>query len=57
MTKEEKIQKIREYAKEINSPLSIRDIGLLIEYGQCGEPHRFEDYMNIYLKWREINKE
>lgn len=53
--KNKKIQQIRDYAKEINSPLSIQDIGLLITYGQTGEPHSISDYLQIWYKWMELN--
>ncbi len=56
MTKDEKIILFRKKLKEINSPLSDLDAGLLAEYGQCGEPHKYEDYIAAKRIWDEINK-
>lgn len=53
--KEQKIKEIREYAESIHSPLSTRDIGLLISYGQTGTELPIDDYLKIWHHWLEIN--
>ena len=48
---------IRDIAKEIHSPLSQQDIGILIDYDQIATPHPFEDYMILRNVWKVLNSD
>lgn len=49
--KQLRINALRSIAQEINSPLSIQDIGILIDYGTISTPLDFTHYMIIKLVW------
>lgn len=53
--RDDKLRELQNIARMINSPLTIMDIGLLIEYNQTGAEHFFEDYMLIQNIWGILN--